>query len=88
VPHAVAEEQVRNEERLVDEVGLGVDERELDAVAGEIVQGKERLDPGDPATTTRNGVVEVMAGTLGARGRPGIASGHGTAIRGFPQRVR
>ena len=49
VPHAVAEEQVRDEERLVDEVLLGVDERELDAVAGEAVQGKERLDSGDPA---------------------------------------
>ena len=50
VPHAVAEEQVRDEQRLVDEVGLGVDERELDAVAGEIVEPEKRLDPGDPAT--------------------------------------
>ncbi len=49
VTHAVAEEQVRDEERLVDEVGLGVDEREVDSVTGEIAEPEKRLDPGDPA---------------------------------------
>ena len=42
-------ERLLDQQRLVDEVGIGGDEGQLGAIAGQIVQRHQRLQPGDAA---------------------------------------
>jgi hypothetical protein len=41
-------ERLLDRERLVDEVGLGRCQRNLDPVLGQVAQRQQRLDPRDP----------------------------------------
>ena len=42
-------ERLLDRERLVEELGLGRRQCDLDPVLGQVVQGQQCLDPGDPA---------------------------------------
>jgi hypothetical protein len=47
--HALALEGLGDGHRAVDELQLGRQERHLDPIGGQRVQGQQRLQPGDPA---------------------------------------